>query len=253
MALTFCIAAATYGVLAMHRLLFTETLLVELATALANRVLPAGLGGLGLNGVYLYRRKHSAAEATAVVSVNNLIGMCAHLLLLFSVLAFQPTVVRTLFDHYHVPWTGGLVAVVLLLSSYLVPWVRGRLSRFTGNLVKSLRKESVDKLLGAFVLAVLLTSAYTLMLLIASRAVGVKLDIVQVFIIFSVGMFVSTATPTPGGLVGAEAGLFTGFVAYGVPNTEAAAAIMLYRLVTYWLPLIPGILSLVSARDRKLV
>jgi uncharacterized protein (TIRG00374 family) len=66
-------------------------------------------------------------------------------------------------------------------------------------------------------------------------------------------MLASTATPTPGGLVGAEAGLFAGFVAYGVSAPMAGAAVLLYRFVTYWLPLLPGVLALFLARRRRLV
>jgi len=66
-------------------------------------------------------------------------------------------------------------------------------------------------------------------------------------------MLASTATPTPGGLVGAEAGLFAGFVAYGVASPTAGAAVLLYRLVTYCCRLFPGAVALLLARNSKLV
>src|SRR5690348_6430081 len=46
-ALTYVIAAAIYTVLALRRLQFRQTLLVELSTAFINRLLPSGIGGLG--------------------------------------------------------------------------------------------------------------------------------------------------------------------------------------------------------------
>ena len=67
------------------------------------------------------------------------------------------------------------------------------------------------------------------------------------------GMLAGTATPTPGGLVGAEAGLFTGFTAYGVSVLDAGAAVLLFRLVTYWLPLFPGLLALLAGRKNGLI
>jgi len=42
---------------------------------ICKRLLPSGIGSLGLNGVYLYKRKHTVAEATVVVSTNNLLGI----------------------------------------------------------------------------------------------------------------------------------------------------------------------------------
>ena len=48
MAVTFAIAAGIYGVLALHQLRYGRTVLVEVATAFVNRLLPSGIGGLGL-------------------------------------------------------------------------------------------------------------------------------------------------------------------------------------------------------------
>lgn len=254
MVATFGIAAAIYGVLAFRRLHYWQTATVEVAAAFVNRLLPSGLGGLGLHGVYLYKRGHTAAEATVVVSVNNLVGMLAHLLLLATVLAFRPEVIHRFVHGGHVgDWKvlaglGALLVVVLAL-----PFVRTRVARFVQNLLASVRKIKPHTVGRALLLAMLLTAVYTMVLFAAARSVGVNLSVLQVFIVFSLGMLVSTATPTPGGLVGAEAGLFAGFVAYGVPAPLAGAAVLLYRLVSYWLPLLPGALALLLARKRQLV
>jgi len=105
----------------------------------------------------------------------------------------------------------------------------------------------------ALVLSAVLTAAYTFVLYGAVRSIGGSLGLPQVFIVFSFGMLAGTVTPTPGGLVGAEAGLFAGFVAYGTAQPDAAAAVLLFRLITYWLPLIPGVAALWAARTRSLV
>ncbi len=255
MAFTFCIAAAIYGTLALHRLRYKQTVLVEVSTAFVNRLLPSGLGGLGLHGVYLYRRKHTVAEATAVVSVNNLLGMAAHLLLLCTVLIFHPAVLHRFVhgNQYAFNWQLGLIVFTMVLLVSVVPAVRRRLQRFVRNLLASVRKIELRNLVRALVLAVTLTTAYTFVLFSSARSVGVYLGALQVFIVFSLGMLTSTATPTPGGLVGAEAGLFAGFVAYGVSTPQAGAAVLLYRLTTYWIPLAPGALALLLTRRRKLV
>jgi uncharacterized membrane protein YbhN (UPF0104 family) len=254
MAVTFCIAAGIYGVLAVRPLRYRQTLLVEVSAAFVNRLLPSGLGGLGLHGVYLYKRKHTVAEATVVVSVNNLLGMMGHLLLLGCLIAVRPDVLRR-FTHggLHVSaWmAAALVAAVAVLMS--IPWVRQRLTSFARNLLASVRKMRVRKLLAALGLALLLTVTYTCILASVCRSLRLHISVLQVFVVFSVGMLTSTATPTPGGLVGAEAGLFAGFVAYGVAAPTAGAAVLLYRLVTYWLPLVPGALALLLARRRRLV
>jgi len=85
--LTFLLAALSYKLLALHTLSFRQLILVELAAAAVNRLLPAGLGGLGLNGWNLLRHKHSGAQATAVISTNNLLGIGMHILALCAMIS----------------------------------------------------------------------------------------------------------------------------------------------------------------------
>ncbi len=141
--------------------------------------------------------------------------------------------------------------LVLVLST--VSSVRQRAVSFGKHLLVSVRKMRPKNAARAFGVAVLLTATYTLILLCTARSIGIGLSLFQIFIVFSIGMLTSTVTPTPGGLIGAEAGLFAGFVAYGVSAADAGAAVLLYRLVSYWLPLTPGAVALALARSRKLV
>jgi undecaprenyl-diphosphatase len=73
------------------------------------------------------------------------------------------------------------------------------------------------------------------------------------FVVFTIGMFSGTIVPLPGGLVGMEAGLLVGLLAYNVPTAQAGAVVVIFRLVTYWLPILPGIAALFLARRRRLI
>ncbi len=254
MASTFCTAAIVYGTLALHRLRYRQTLLVEFAGAFANRLLPAGLGGLGLNGVYLYRKQHTLAEATAVVSVNNLLGIAAHLSLLAGLLVWRPQAARALFAsrQWAVSWVW-IATALCLMAVLLMPTVRKRLVAFVHHLLQSVRIIGLVRLLRALMLSACITISYTLILFSAARSVAVDLGLAQIFIIFSIGMLVGTATPTPGGLVGTEAALFAALTGYKVSDTDAGAVVLLFRLVTYWLPLVPGAAALWLARARELI
>lgn len=61
---------------------------------------------------------------------------------------------------------------------------------------------------------------------------------------YLVGMAVSSAAPTPGGLGVAEAALVAGLVGVGVATAPAVAGVLLFRLLTFWLPTAPGALAL---------
>jgi len=252
---TCAIAAAIYGLLALHRLRWRQTLLIEVAATFVNRLLPSGVGGLGLHGLYLYRRGHTAAEATVVVSVNNLLGITAHLALLVVVVAVRPGVLTRLHaGGVHVAsWQPVAIIAAVVAGMCLVAPVRRRLLTFVSRLLAGLRRIRPIRLLAAAVLAMLLTATYTAILVAAERSVGITLGLLPTFVVFSIGMLVANVTPTPGGLVGAEAGLFAGLTGYGVAATEATAAVLIFRLASYWLPLIPGVFALLFARRRKLV
>lgn len=50
----------------------------------------------------------------------------------------------------------------------------------------------------------------------------------------------AAAAPTPGGVGAVEAVLLTALTGLGMPAAAALAAVFLYRLITFWLPLAPG-------------
>ena len=61
------------------------------------------------------------------------------------------------------------------------------------------------------------------------------------------------AALTPGGLGGVEAGLVAGIVAFGYSTTLAFSAVIIYRLITFWLPILPGYLAFWLLRRYKVV
>lgn len=254
---TFFVAAAIYLALALHRLSYWRTLAVELAAALVTRLLPAGIGGLGLHGDYLYRQKHSIAEATAVVSINNAIGVLGNLVVLIFVLAVWPRQLD--FSGFHLSLQLVSIVSVVIIGAIVIAFSIRKLRRATAAFVRnfggSLRRylHKPHKLLFALFLAMLMALIYASVLLASSAAVGAGLSYAPIFVIFAIGTLVGAATPTPGGLVGVEAGLFAGFTAYGVAATPALAAVLLYRLLTYWLPLVPGVVAFILARRAKYV
>jgi len=99
--------------------------------------------------------------------------------------------------------------------------------------------------------SMLLTLTYTGCLYAAARAVGLELPLGVLFICMSLGVAGATVTPTPGGLGGAEAALVASLVLYGASRPGALAAVLLYRICTFWLPLICGGIALVALRKRQ--
>jgi uncharacterized membrane protein YbhN (UPF0104 family) len=59
--------------------------------------------------------------------------------------------------------------------------------------------------------------------------------------------------PLPGGIGGIDGGLFGTFVVYGAPVAAAAAAVVAYRLILFWVPLVTGLpaFGLLTRRLRR--
>jgi uncharacterized protein (TIRG00374 family) len=79
-------------------------------------------------------------------------------------------------------------------------------------------------------------------------AFGYRIGMPALVIGYAVGYAVGTLAPTPGGLGAIETILITMFVSFGVPPAEAVAVVLVYRLINFWLPIVPGLASYVAIR-----
>jgi uncharacterized membrane protein YbhN (UPF0104 family) len=93
-----------------------------------------------------------------------------------------------------------------------------------------------------------------LVLLAAFAAFGATPSLTIVLMAYLIGQL-GGALPLPGGLGGIDGGLIGTLVVYGVAAAPAAAAVLLYRVILFWVPLIMGVPALISLRrglnDRR--
>ena len=54
--------------------------------------------------------------------------------------------------------------------------------------------------------------------------------------------------PLPGGLGGIDGGLIGTLIVYGTPTAATAAAVLVYRVILFWLPLLVGAVTFISLR-----
>jgi uncharacterized protein (TIRG00374 family) len=64
---------------------------------------------------------------------------------------------------------------------------------------------------------------------------------------FFLGML-GNLLPLPGGVGGVEGGMIGAFAAFGVDSGLAVVAVLVYRALTFWLPLIPGVIAYFQLR-----
>jgi uncharacterized protein (TIRG00374 family) len=82
--------------------------------------------------------------------------------------------------------------------------------------------------------------------------VGLDISFAQSFLIYTLGTTFANIVPIPGGVGAAEAGLYAGFTILGFPPAESMAAAIIFRIITFWIPGIPGFISFISLRKNVL-
>jgi uncharacterized membrane protein YbhN (UPF0104 family) len=256
-ALTYLAAAGVYCLLAFRPLRYRQALLIQLAAMFTNRLLPAGIGAVGANFLYLRGQRHSATQAGAVVAVNNLLGLIGHSLILITALSLAGHTSRlntnmVLSGHGAIKYSL-LVGVLLVITLLLI-----RSKRFKSAAVNvyqqllSYRQRPL-KLGAALLCSITLTLCNVLGLYFCALALGVHTGFIIMLVVFSLGIIIGSATPTPGGLGGFEASLVAGMVAYHIDSATALAVALLYRLISYWLTLGVGALAFIVVQRRRLL
>jgi len=255
-ALTYLAAAATYCLLAFRPLRYSRTVLVQLAAMFINRLLPGGIGALGANYAYLRRARHSVTQASAVVVINNLLGALGHGLLLAGTLAVfsGQMAVEPRDSQSESLLVRAVVGIVVLLAILAMVFGRRKFASKATEVRDQLLsyRQRPWRLPVALVSSVFLTLCNVLCLAACALALGVHLPFAAILLVFSFGIGAGTATPTPGGLGGFEAALTAGFIAYEVTSPAALAVALLYRLVSYWIPLLFGAAAFIICQKRQL-
>jgi glycosyltransferase 2 family protein len=82
----------------------------------------------------------------------------------------------------------------------------------------------------------LVTFCYIGCLAFCVRAFGGTLAFVTVAVVYLTGNAIGSAVPIPGGIGTVDAALAAGLTAAGLHGTVAFSSVLLFRTVTFWLP-----------------
>ncbi|ROS31330.1 lysylphosphatidylglycerol synthase transmembrane domain-containing protein [Cellulomonas sp. PhB150] len=224
---------------------------VALASSFVATFAPPGVGQVGLNIRYLQKRGLPTAVAVSASAAKETAVLAVHLLLLvaFAVLAGSTGAISGELDK--LPPAGVVaafvgIALVLVGAAIALPRVR-RVVR--ERVVPSLRASadamrevfsSPVKIVTLFLGVALLPLGYALCLYFSVRALGQDTSFVAVVLVSLTAGTVAAAAPTPGGIGAVEAVLLASLTGLGIASAPALAAVVLYRLATFWLPIAPG-------------
>jgi undecaprenyl-diphosphatase len=226
--------------------------MAQLASSFSNRVTPAKVGGMATNVRYLQKQDIPLPVAVSAVGLNTVAGTIVHisLMILFGTIASRsvnvplPDAKTTAIIVVAIILISGLFMILpigrKLLTRYLVPALRAGTSSIAAI------ARTPTKLVALFTGSAVVTLGYTAAMLTSLAAFGVDVPVAEAVFVYLAGAAVSSAAPTPGGVGATEAALVAGYTAIGVAAAPAFAAVLLFRLITFWLPILPGWLALVS-------
>jgi undecaprenyl-diphosphatase len=253
--------AATIGLLGAvpGRIPVFGTFAAQLAGSFVNRITPARVGGIATNVRFLQKQGIDLAVASSSIGLQQMSGLLMHITLSVAFLAWAGRGGAGATDFLPSSQTVlvGLTAVLALSGLlFLLPAGRRVLRKRVLPIVRRAGQGILDvarqplKLLELFGGAATLTLLYIAALVFSVEAFGGGASVASIGVVFLVGSAISSAAPTPGGIGAVEAALIAGLTAVGVDREEAVPAVFLFRIATFWLPVLPGWLMFVWLQRR---
>ncbi|CDR06714.1 lysylphosphatidylglycerol synthase domain-containing protein [Streptomyces iranensis] len=245
-AVTYLAAALSLLGFVPEKVPLGRTVLAQVAASFVKLVAPAAVGGVALNTRFLQRAGVRPGLAVASVGASQLFGLASHIVLLLTFGYITGTERTPALSPSRTVIAGLLTAAVLVLVVTAIPVLRKFVSTRVRSLFAGVVPRMLDvlqrpkKLLAGIGGTLLLTAANVMCLDSAIRAFGGELSYASIAVVFLAGNALGSAAPTPGGVGAVEAALIAGLTFAGLPYETAAPAVLLFRLMVFWLPVLPG-------------
>ncbi|WP_406502168.1 lysylphosphatidylglycerol synthase domain-containing protein [Streptomyces sp. NBC_00500] len=243
-----CSALAQQG--AVARPLPTGRLVaVQFAASAANHVLPAGIGAGAVNLRFLTRCGLPVTRSATALAVKATAGTVVRGCLIAALALACPGALR----FPHVSATAWAVTVAVAVTAVVL--VSGPLRRALRAVLADVRAvhEVPARAVALWGGSLAFASLHAAVVIAVTQAIDLPLPPAQVALAYLAASSAAVLLPTPGGFGSLDAALALALTLAGAPGGAAATAVLGYRLLTVWLPLLPGLLALgVLVRRRVL-
>jgi glycosyltransferase 2 family protein len=243
-ALTYAGASWSLSGFVLEKLRFARTVLAQLAGTFATLVAPAAVGGVAINIRYLHKAKVAPADAASSVAVSQVIALAVHMLLLIIFVAITGGAHQAPFRPPAWAYFALAAIAAVALGVLAVPagrrLVRSRVVPTLSQVIPRLLDiaQRPVKLAEGVGGALTVTFGYILCLQVSVLAVGAHAPFFAVAVVFLTGQAIGSVVPTPGGLGAIEIALSGALTTIAhVPVAFALSAVLLFRLLTFWLPI----------------
>ena len=246
---TYVGAGLTLVAFSPERLSLWRSTEVHLASAVVSLVAPAGVGGAAINLRFLNRKGVPTAVGVATVALVQVVQFIVTVVLLVVLAAMTgQSTGLTLPSGWVLVAAGAIVVVaaVVLVIPQARTWAWAKIEptyRQVWPRLVWVMSNPMRLALGVGG-ALMLSLSYILSFSASLWSFGYTVPFAVLAITYLASNTVGSIVPSPGGIGPVELALTAGLVAAGVPYGVALSTAIVYRLVTFWIPIPVGWLSL---------
>lgn len=229
----------------------------QFAAGAANHVLPASIGAHAVTLRFLQRQGVPLPRATASLALYSLVRPVAKTLVLVAFVVLSPGLLRLgdlVPDRRTLLLPVAATGLALVGATLLLVCVRP-VRAFVRTALTDVRQlhtrpSRVLALWGGAAAAPLLQAG---VIFSVGAALGLSLSWTEVAFAFLAASTAVGAVPAPGGIGPVDAALVFALAGFGAPTGLATATVVGYRVLTVWVPLLPGALVLSALVQRKVL
>jgi len=243
-----------------------EATVVMFGQSFLNRFTPMNAGGMAMRVRYLQKGGTDATVATAAIGLTSAASGAMQVLFFVFFLLWSSSDPTSGLDLNNaggpdlsivVVFVGAIVVAVGVLA--LTPKLRRWVVRFVTSTFAKIKNDfgelarrpsKLGLLFGGQAIAKL---SSIVAFALACWAFGVDIGFAELGALYMVANTVASAVPTPGGVGAIEAALVFVLAGAGVDNSTAWASVLLFRLINYWFPTLPGLVGLKISERRQLI
>ena len=241
---------------------FARTTAVMFGQSFLNRFTPANAGGMAMRVRYLQLSGLDGAVSATSIGLTSAASGIAQALMIVVFLFWGGASDR--FSDFEMPdiglivillLIGGLIISTVLVTTWgrnvAIPWLKEAATKIRA-MIEELAKDpaKMSLLFGGAILGKL---ANIIAFYMSTQAFGVDISFPKAGALYIIATTIGAAVPTPGGVGGVEAALTAALLSFGTDNATAAAIVLFFRILTFWLPTLPGYLFMRYTQNAGIV
>jgi uncharacterized membrane protein YbhN (UPF0104 family) len=253
MFLTFLIGAIIQFIAGNNIGRISDLTILGFAGSFFNHFLPFSIGGIVLLAEYYHKKGQRRSQSIITASAPIAIGSVTTLTI---ALVISPLTLVNLVRDYNYLLSSRTVQLTVLLTInlgvLLITLFWERIRDNTREVIAGIRDlHTIQQLVKIATGSILMTTVAAFVLYASVQSVHADAAYLVVVVIFIATLLVSELAPTPGGIGATEATLIIGLSGAGLNIEQSIAATLIFRLISFLLPMIPGAIA-ISQLDHLL-